>query len=98
MNRIKRWLGVLAGLGGTLLGLAVAAPAALAAPATYPPPDGSQAGTGAPAATPTVVIGGMPGWQIALIAVGAALIAAVAAVLLVRARPVRTRSTARATD
>jgi hypothetical protein len=34
----------------------------------------------------TVVIGGMPGWQIALIAIGAALLAATAAVLLDRAR------------
>jgi hypothetical protein len=33
----------------------------------------------------TVVIGGMPGWQIALIAVGAALLAATAAVLVYRA-------------
>jgi hypothetical protein len=34
----------------------------------------------------TVVIGGMPGWQIALIAIGAALLAATAAVLADRAR------------
>ena len=34
----------------------------------------------------TVVIGGMPGWQIALIAIGAALLAATVAVLLDRAR------------
>jgi hypothetical protein len=33
----------------------------------------------------TVVIGGMPGWQIALIAAGAALCAAIAAVLVYRA-------------
>jgi hypothetical protein len=33
----------------------------------------------------TVVIGGMPGWQIALIAAGAALLAATAAVLAYRA-------------
>jgi hypothetical protein len=33
----------------------------------------------------TVVAGGMPGWQIALIAVGAALFAATAAVLAYRA-------------
>jgi hypothetical protein len=33
----------------------------------------------------TVVIGGMPGWQIALIAIGAALLAATAAVLVYRA-------------
>jgi hypothetical protein len=33
----------------------------------------------------TVVIGGMPGWQIALIAAGAAALAAVLALLLARA-------------
>jgi hypothetical protein len=39
----------------------------------------------------TVVVGGMPGWQIALIAIGAALAAAAAAVLLDRARAGRRR-------
>jgi hypothetical protein len=34
----------------------------------------------------TVVVGGMPGWQIALIAIGAALLAAITAVLVGRAR------------
>jgi uncharacterized membrane protein YozB (DUF420 family) len=33
-----------------------------------------------------VVAGGMPGWQIALIAIGAALLAATVAVILYRAR------------
>jgi hypothetical protein len=33
-----------------------------------------------------VVAGGMPGWQVALIAIGAALLAATVAVLLGRAR------------
>lgn len=37
----------------------------------------------------TVVVGGMPGWQIAAIAIVAALTAAVAAVLLDRSRSVR---------
>jgi hypothetical protein len=78
MNRIHRCLGVVAALGGTLLTLAVAAPAALA---TIPDPGGGP-GSG-PA--PTVVAGGMPGWQIALIAAGAALVAAIAAVLVDRA-------------
>ena len=39
----------------------------------------------------TVVVGGMPGWQIALIAIVAALVAAVVAVLLDRARSARRR-------
>jgi hypothetical protein len=37
----------------------------------------------------TIVAGGMPGWQIALIAVGAALLAATVAVLADRARASR---------
>jgi hypothetical protein len=40
----------------------------------------------------TIAIGGMPGWQIALIAIGAALFAASAAVLLDRARTARRKS------
>ena len=43
-----------------------------------------------------VVIGGMPGWQIALIAVGAALLAATVAVLLDRARVARRNTVAAA--
>jgi hypothetical protein len=37
----------------------------------------------------TVIVGGMPGWQIALIAVAAAVVAAAAAVLLDRDRAAR---------
>jgi hypothetical protein len=84
MNRIYRWLGVVAALGGTLLSLAVAAPGTLAAPATFPPPD-PQTAPGQESVTNTIVVGGMPGWQIALIAAGAALVASIAAVLLDRA-------------
>ena len=71
-------------LGGALLSLAVAAPAAFAAPATFPPPV-PQTSPGQGSVTYTIVAGGMPGWQIILIAAGAALAAAVAAVLLARA-------------
>jgi hypothetical protein len=84
MNRIYRWLGVVAALGGTLLSVAIAAPAAFAAPATFLPPD-PQTAPGQESVTHTIVVGGMPGWQITLIAVGTALAAAVAAVLLDRA-------------
>jgi len=42
-----------------------------------------------PAHAHTVVIGGMPGWQIALIAIGAALAAAAVALLLARASAAR---------
>jgi len=46
---------------------------------TFPPP-------GFHTVTRTAVVGGMPGWQIALIAAGAALLAAALAVLADRAR------------
>ncbi|HEV3289277.1 MAG TPA: hypothetical protein VG123_09800 [Streptosporangiaceae bacterium] len=84
MNRIHRCLGVVTALGGALLSLAVAAPAAFAAPATFPPPD-PPTGPGQESVIHTIIVGGMPGWQITLIAAGAALIAAVAAVLADRA-------------
>jgi hypothetical protein len=42
----------------------------------------------------TVVVGGTPGWQIALIAVVAALVAATAAVLADRARIARRKAIA----
>ena len=84
MNRIPRCLGVLAALGGTLLTLAVAAPAALA---TIPDPGGGPGpGPGPQPESITVVSGGMPGWQITLIAVGAALAGAALALLLDHAR------------
>lgn len=92
MNRIHSYLGVPAVLGGALLTLAVAAPAALA---VIPDPGGGPAPAAQPAVQ-TIVAGGMPGWQIILIAVGAALVAAVTAVLLDRAWTTRRSVTARA--
>jgi hypothetical protein len=93
MNRIHRYPGVIAALGGTLLSLAMAAPAALAAPATFPPPD-PPAAPGHEPVTRVIVAAGMPGWQITLIAAAAALAAAITAVLADRARAAR-RSGAR---
>ena len=60
-----------------------------------PPESGGTAG--APVPPPpvqvhTIVAGGMPGWQIALIAAGAALAAATIAVLLDRARATRRKA------
>jgi hypothetical protein len=43
----------------------------------------------------TLVVGGMPGWQIALIAIAAALLAATAAVLAYRAWTIRGRDSLR---
>jgi hypothetical protein len=86
IRRIRCSLAVLTGLVGTLLTLAVAAPAAFAKP--LPPPDGFDS-SGAPVPVQVITEGGMPGWQIAMIALGTALFAAVAAVLLDRARLAR---------
>jgi hypothetical protein len=90
MNRIQRCLAVLAGLSVTLAALAVATPAALA---TLPPPEPAPP---VPVKVHTVITGGMPGWQITLIAVGAALAAAALAVLFDRAWAARRRATATA--
>jgi hypothetical protein len=66
---------------------------ASAASAMVPRSGGGAEGNGhipiTPPAVRTVVVGGMPGWQIATIAIVAALVAAVAAVLLDRSRAVR---------
>jgi hypothetical protein len=88
MNRIhhiRRHIAILAGLAFAWLGLAAAAPAAFAQSAMIPVPTGGG-GDDAPVpaiqtVTRVVVVGGMPGWQIALIAAGAALFAAAAALL-----------------
>jgi hypothetical protein len=86
MKKIRRCLSVLAAIGGALLALGGAAPAALASLA---PPDPGQGGVVPLPAVQTIVTGGMPGWQVALIAAGAAVVAAVIAVLADRARVAR---------
>ena len=91
MNRISRIRRTLAVIVGALLVSAVAAPAAFAMP--EPPPGGSDGSSAPP--VQVITVGGMPGWQIALIALGAALLAAVVTVLLDRARAAR-RATATA--
>lgn len=67
---------------------------ASAAPAMVPRSGGGAEGNGHIPITPPAVhtvVGGMPGWQIAAIAIVAALVAAVAAVLLDRSRSARRR-------
>jgi hypothetical protein len=94
MNRIRiirRLTSTLAALAAATVALAVAAPAALA---TVAPPDPGPAGIVPAPALHTVVTGGMPGWQITLIAVGAGLIAATLAVLTDRALVARRRAAA----
>ena len=88
IHRIRRLAVVLA---GAVLASAAAAPAALAV--NHPLPDGRPAFVPTyPATSPVtagVAAGGMPGWQIVLIALGAALIAASIAVILDRALATR---------
>ena len=86
LHPIRRLASALAGLAAALLAATAAAPAAFALPV---PPVGGGDGTVPPAPVQTVVVGGMPGWQIALIAVAAAVVAAAVAVLLDRARAAR---------
>ena len=104
--RIPYLASVLAGLAGILLASAAAVPAAFAGTNPIPDPPGY---TGDPyigtapvvplrAATVRVVTtGGMPGWQITLIALGAALLAAMVAVLLARTRAARRNAVTTAT-
>jgi hypothetical protein len=86
MNHIRRILAAAATLAGALLALA-AAPAAGAAPMPLPPHGGSGSGGagGAHSTVRVIATGGMPGWQIALIAAATALAAAILAVLADRA-------------
>jgi hypothetical protein len=56
------------------------------------PPGGDWTGPVYKVPVHTVVIGGMPGWQIALIAAAAALVAAAAAVLVDRAWAARRKT------
>jgi len=92
MNHIRRIAAALTALTATLVATAVAAPAAFA---TQVPPPGQLGGhpvkhiPTVPVQTHTMVAGGMRGWQIVLIVVGAALLAATVAVLLGRARAAR---------
>ena len=78
MNHIRRILAAVATLAGALMALAIA-PAAYA---SLPPHGGSGTGIDGTHTTVRVIAaGGMPGWQITLIAAGAALVAAAIAVL-----------------
>ena len=88
IRHIRRALAVLAGLTAAVLALGAAPAFARLAP---PDPAGYVAPASVPAPVRTIVVGGMPGWQIALIAVGAALLAAALAVLADRVLATRRR-------
>ena len=70
MNHIRRILTALATLAGALLAFTAASPAAFA---VRVPPPGGTSGPVQPPQVHTIVVGGLPGWQITLIAAGAAL-------------------------
>lgn len=99
MHHVRRLVGILTGLAATVVAAIAVAPSAFAM--VDPPPGGPLYGRfgpppvanlkhpPVPVHTHTAVAIGMPGWQIALIATGAAVLAATAAVLLDRARAAR---------
>ena len=90
MNRIhychhfRRAAAVLGAFAASILAVLSGATAAFAVP--VPAPGGPAGPVQPPVQVHTIVSGGMPGWQIALIALGAALFAAALAVTLDRAR------------
>jgi hypothetical protein len=86
LKRARSLGGLLVGLGVLLTALMTSGGTALA---MRVPADGGGSVMQPPPVAPAV--GGMPGWQITLIAVGAALVAAVLAVVADRARSARGR-------
>jgi hypothetical protein len=85
--RLRRLIAALAVMTCAVLGWAGTVPAASASIIPVPP-DGPYGPAPAPAIH-LITAGGMPGWQITLIAVAAALAAATTAVVLDRARASR---------
>jgi len=93
IRRLRRLAAALAGLAGALLASAAATPAAFAA-SPPPMPPIREKHPPLPVQVHTVVIGGMPGWQITLIAAAAALLAAALAVTVYRIWAARRHMTA----
>jgi len=89
LSKLGALLAILGGFVAAFAGAASASTEMVPRPA----PDGGvfYAGRSPAPVVRTVVMGGMPGWQIALIAIVAALVAAAAAVLVDRARSARSR-------
>jgi hypothetical protein len=88
LRRARRLGALFAGLGVLVATLVATGTAALA---MQVPPDVTGGGVQPPPPPLAQAAGGMPGWQITLIAVGAALVAAALAVLADRARSARRR-------
>ena len=93
IRHIRRLTGILAACAGAVLTLAVASPA-MAATASVPHYGPGVAHAPNPAPIYTVITGGMPAWQVTLIAAGAAILAAILAVTADRARAARRHITA----
>ena len=87
MKYVRRILAALATLAGALLAFTASSPAAFAI--RVPPPGETSGPLPIPPPVHTVIVGGMPGWQIILIAAGAALVTAALAVLLDHTRTAR---------
>ena len=81
IRRIRHLVGLLAASAAALLVLAAASPA-MAATVSVPHYGPSVPSLQVPAQIHTIVPGGTPGWQITLIAIGAALAGAALAMLL----------------
>ena len=88
IHPFRRVVAALAALACTLLASAAAGPAAFAM-IVVPDPGGAGTAPVPAGGVGVLASGGMPGWQITLIAAGAALVAAIAAVLIDRARAAR---------
>ena len=99
---VRRLACMLTGLAATLAAAVMGAPAAFAATQPSPPPgvlsryEPVLVPHTVPAYTHAALTGGLAGWQIILIAVGAAILAAIVAVLLYRARAARSHQPATA--
>jgi hypothetical protein len=99
IHSIRRSAGILAGLAGALLASIITASAAFASTSgNLPPlpPGLNKHPPLTPAHVHTALAPGMPGWQIAAIVAGAAVLAAILAVFLSRARAARRHVTASA--
>ena len=100
IRTIRRLACTLIGLTAALAAVVAGAPAAFAQPS--PPPgvlsryEPVLVPHTVPAYTHAALTGGLAGWQIILIAVGAAILAAIVAVLLYRARAARSHRPATA--
>ena len=90
--RLRQIITALAVVAGGVLAWAAAVPAASASIIPVPP-DGPYGPAAAPAVR-VITADGMPGWQITLIAIAAALVAATAAVFLDRVRVSRRSASA----